>query len=233
MLRFYKPFYMEYNSQRPALTLPEHGRSVHRMVEHAKNLETREERTRAIVTIVNIIAQMNPSMKDQTEFQHKLWDHMFIIAGYDLDVDSPFPPPKREEIEKRPDRLPYPVHRIRYKHYGKNVELMIQKAIEMESGQEKDYYVNAIASYMKMAYRKWNDEKVADQVILDHLEELSSGYLKLDKIIDLHRSNDNGNSGPKSSYKKNSGKAPYKQQGRNGNPSRNNPKYPNKRNRRN
>lgn len=222
---------MEYNSQRPTLVLPEHGRNVHQMVHYAKNLETREERTKAIVTIVNMIAQMNPSMKDQTEFQHKLWDHMFIIADYDLDVDSPFPPPKREEVEKKPDRLPYPVHKIRYKHYGKNVELMIQKAIEMPSGQEKDYYVNAIASYMKVSYRKWNDEKVSDQVILDHLEELSNGYLKLDKIIDLHKMSDN-NQGIGKNSNKNSGKPPHKQQGKNG-PKNRNSKYPPRKNKRN
>jgi hypothetical protein len=223
---------MEYNSQRPTLVLPEHGRNVHQMVNYAKNLETREERTKAIVTIVNMIAQMNPSMKDQTEFQHKLWDHMFIIADYDLDVDSPFPPPKREEVEKKPDRLPYPVHKIRYKHYGKNVELMIQKAIEMPSGQEKDYYVNAIASYMKVSYRKWNDEKVSDQVILDHLEELSNGYLKLDKIIDLHKMSDNNQGGGGRYNNKNSGKPPHKQQGKNG-PKNRNSKYPPRKNKRN
>lgn len=201
------------------------------MVTYAKSLETREERTKAIHTIVNIIAQMNPSMKDQTEFLHKLWDHMFIMADYDLDVDAPFSPPKQEEVEKRPERLPYPVHKIRFKHYGKNVELMIQKAIEMPSGQEKVYYVNAIASYMKMAYRKWNDEKVSDQVIMDHLEDLSGGYLKVDKIIDLHRSND-ASASNKPPYKKDGGKPPYKQQ-KNGRNNRN-PKYPNnKRNRRN
>lgn len=223
---------MEYNSQRPPLILPEHGRNVHNMVHYAKTLETREERTRAIHTVVNIIAQMNPSMKDQTEFLHKLWDHMFIIADYELDVDAPFPPPKKEEVEKKPDRLPYPVHKIRYKHYGKNVELMIQKAIEMPSGPEKDYYVNAIASYMKMAYRKWNDEKVADQVIMDHLEELSGGYLKLDKIMDLNRNSDGSQGYARPGHKKQGGKPPHKHQGKNGRNNRNH-KNPNKRNPRN
>ncbi len=222
---------MQYNSQRQPLVLPEHGRNVHQMVHYAKNLETREERTRAIVTIVNMIAQMNPSMKDQTEYLHKLWDHMFIIADYDLDVDSPFPPPNKEEVEKKPERLPYPVHQIRYKHYGKNIELMIQKAIEMPSGQAKDYYVNAIASYMKVAYRKWNDEKVSDQVIMDHLEELSGGYLKIDKIIDLQKGNDNNQSNQKFSGK-HAGKPAGKNQGKNG-PRNRNTKYPPRKNRRN
>ncbi len=181
---------MEYNTQLPRLILPEHGRNIQRMVNYAKNLEDRDARNRAASTIVHIVAQMNPQYKDQTEFIHKVWDQIHIMADYELDVDSPFPPPKKEDIMKKPERLDYPTHYIEYKHYGKNVELMINKALRMEPGQEKDFFVNAIASYMKMAYRKWNDEKVSDQVILHHLEELSGGKLKLDNIVDLNKNFD-------------------------------------------
>ena len=181
---------MEYNSERERLILPEHGRNIQKMVNYAKNLEDRDERSRAAATIVNIIAQMNPQMKDQTEFIHKIWDHVHIMADFDLDVDSPFPPPKKEEVMRKPERLDYPTHVIQYKHYGKNIEIMIQKAVSMGPGPEKDFFVNAIASYMKMAYRKWNDEKVSDQVILKHMEELSGGHLQLDNIIDLNKGYD-------------------------------------------
>lgn len=181
---------MEYNTEQPRLVLPEHGRNIQRMVNHAKSLEDRDARNKAAATIVHIIAQMNPQQKDQSEFIHKVWDHIHIMADFELDVDSPYPPPIKEDIMKKPERLDYPVHNITYKHYGKNVELMIKKAVQMESGPEKDFFVNALASYMKMAYRKWNDEKVSDQVILNHLEELSGGKIKLDAIVDLHKNFD-------------------------------------------
>ncbi len=183
---------MEYNSQLPRLILPEHGRNIQRMVNYAKDIDDRETRNQAAATIVKIIANMNPQYKDQSEFIHKVWDQLHIMADFELDVDSPYPPPKKEEIMRKPERLDYPTHDIQFKHYGKNIELMIEKALDMESGPSKDFFVNAIASYMKMAYRKWNDEKVSEQVILNHLEELSGGKLKLDSIVDLNKNFDPG-----------------------------------------
>lgn len=181
---------MEYNSQLPRLILPEHGRNIQRMVNYAKDIEDRETRNQAAATIVRIVANMNPQYKDQSEFIHKVWDQLHIMANFELEVDSPYPPPKKEEIMRKPERLDYPTHNIQFKHYGKNIELMIEKALDMESGPSKDFFVNAIASYMKMAYRKWNDEKVSEQVILSHLTELSDGKLKLDNIVDLNKNFD-------------------------------------------
>lgn len=181
---------LEYNSEQPQLIFAEHGRNIQKMVNYAKHLPTKEERNQAISTIVNIIAQMNPQMKDQTEFLHKVWDHIFIMADYELDVDAPFPPPNREDIDKKPDPLPYSHRRISYKHYGKNIEKMINRAVEMEEGPARDYFINAIASYMKMSYKIWNDEKVSDEIILQNLKEMSGGKIVLDKIHELNRNYD-------------------------------------------
>lgn len=181
---------LAYNTNKKKLVLPEYGRNIQKMVEKAKSLPTREERTNAVVTIVKIMADMNPQMKDQNEFIHKLWDYVYMMADYDLDVDSPYPPPEREVIEKKPERLPYFNNKIAYRYFGVNVERMIKRGVQLEEGKKKQLFVNAIASYMKMAYRIWNDEKVSDEIILGHLEELSNGKLKLDKLVELNKNYD-------------------------------------------
>jgi len=213
---------MDYNTQRPKLILPEYGRNIQRMVNYAKNLESRDERNSAASTVVNIICQMNPQFKDQDEFIHKVWDQVHIMADFELDVDSPYPPPSKEQIMRKPDRMDYPTHKIRYKHYGKNIEIMIRKAVKMQSGPEKDFFVNAIASYMKIAYRKWNDEKVSDQVILNHLKELSGGAIALDNIVDLNKNFDPNLQNNQKGNNKNQGKNYPK--GQKGNKNRNNNK---------
>lgn len=189
---------MEYNSQRADLILPEHGRNIQRMVQYAKTLEDRDERSRAVSKVVKIIAQMNPQMKDNPEFMHKIWDHVHMMADYELDIDAPYPPPDKDKIERKPEKLPYNQNNIAYKHYGKNIELMVKKACAMKPGPSRDYFINAIASYMKMSYRTWNDEKVSDQVILNHLKELSGGQLELDNLIELNKNYDPNQSRQKS-----------------------------------
>lgn len=181
---------MEYNSAREQMIIPEYGRNVQKMVQYAATIPDKEQRNSAVQAIVRIIADMNPQMKDQQEFIHKVWDHIYMMADYDLDIDSPFPPPDPETVNEKPERLPYSRNRIRYRYYGKNVEAMINKAMEMEDGDTKDYFINAIASYMKMSYRIWNEEKVSDEIIIHHLDELSGGVFKLDRINELNTNYD-------------------------------------------
>lgn len=176
---------MEYNTSRPNLKIPEYGRNVQKMVEHLKTLPTKEERSQAANSIISVMVALNPQLKEQSEYKQKLWDHLFLIGNYDLDIDSPFPPPTRAEMEAPPQKPEYASNHIKYRYYGKNVERMIKHAIDMPEGPMKDNFVNALASYMKMAYRMWNEEKVPDEVILKHLVELSHGKLQLDSIYDL------------------------------------------------
>ncbi len=176
---------MNYNTTRPDLTLPEYGRNVHQMVEHAMTLEDREERNRAAKAIILLMGQLNPHLRDVADFTHKLWDHLFIMSDYKLDVDSPYPTPDREVIERKPERLAYPDHRIKYRHYGRAVEMMIKKCVEMEEGDEKQALIVAIANLMKKYYLVWNRDSVTDEIIFKNLLELSEGKLKAPEGVEL------------------------------------------------
>ncbi len=176
---------MEYNSQRKKLILPEFGRNIQSMVDHTLTIEDRAERTRAAKTIVQIMAQNTPSLnKDQEDFYHMLWDHLHVIAKFQLEVDSPYEKPKPEDLVKEKKKLQYPNKKIRYKHYGKNVEYFIKKARETKDPEMKDKFIEALANMMKKAYLSWNRDSVNDELIKDHLAEMSEGELI---ITDKHR----------------------------------------------
>jgi len=178
---------MEYNTQRKHLNVPEYGRNVQMLVEYIINdIHDREERTRAAYAIVNLMAQANPQMRNQPEYLQKIWDHLHIIADYKLDVDSPYPQP--EPLDKNAvasNKPSYPQRTFKYHFYGENIELMIKQAVLMEEGEQKTRYVQVLASYMKYCYRNWNDDKVADDIIIKHLGELSKGLLTVDKVDDI------------------------------------------------
>jgi len=176
---------MDYNSMLPALILPEYGRNIQRMVDFAVTVQDREERNRVAQAIIAVMGQLNPHLRDVTDFKHKLWDHLFIISDFKLDVDSPYPKPTRETFQTKPDRINYPSGRIKYKTYGKVAEEMIQKAIGFEEGEEKEYLIELIANLLKKSYLTWNRDSVADEVIANHLEELSGGKLVLKDLTKL------------------------------------------------
>ncbi len=158
--------------------MPEYGRSIHQMVDHAMSIEDRDERNKAAKTIIKLMGQMNPHLRDVADFTHKLWDHLYIMSNYQIDVDSPYPKPDREQIEKKPDPLAYPSNDIHYRYYGKGLEEMVQKAVEYPDGELKDYLVGMLANIMKRFYLVWNRDSVDDDVIWNHLSELSGGKLK-------------------------------------------------------
>ncbi len=176
---------MEYNTEREKLAIPEYGRNIQKMIEYAVNIEDREKRNKYARVIVNIMAQMNPSLREQNDFLHKLWDHMFIISDFKLDVDSPFPPPEKDIIKRKPDPIKYSDNKIKYRHYGKYVEKIIEKVTEMEDGPEKDELIRIIANHLKKSYLNWNRDSVNDETILKHLEQLSGGRLKLTEDQEL------------------------------------------------
>ena len=204
---------MKYNTARKKLVLPEHGRNIHQMVDYLKTVEDEEERNQAAKAVIKLMGQLNPHLRDVDDFNHKLFDHLFIMAGYELDINSPYPKPEREVIERKPDPLNYPNQRIRYRHYGKSIERMISEAVKYEEGEEKQVLIGMIANMMKRFYLKWNRDSVNDEVIWAHLEELSDGQLKrpegfeMMETYEILRSNkkrkDNSKGSHKGGYQKN------------------------------
>lgn len=169
---------MKYNTARKRLVLPEHGRNIHQMVDYLKTVEDEEERNRAARAVIKLMGQLNPHLRDVEDFNHKLYDHLYIMAEYDLEINSPYPVPEKEVIERKPDPLAYPNQRIKYRHYGRSIERMIKEAVKYEEGEEKAALIGLIANMMKRFYLKWNRDSVNDEVIWHHLEELSEGQLK-------------------------------------------------------
>lgn len=172
---------MEYNSQRSRLVIPEYGRNLQKMIELITTIEDRNKRTQLAYLIVDIMAQLHAQTKekDTEDLRNKLWDHLHIISEFKLDCDSPYPIPDKEVLTKSPKKLAYPKHRMRYAHYGKNIELIIDKAIHFEDGPEKDAFVKNIANQLKKSYLTWNRDSVDDDLITAQLGELSHFMLKL------------------------------------------------------
>jgi hypothetical protein len=171
---------MDYNTDLPQLIIPEYGRNIQKMLDFAITVADREERNKVARAIIDVMGQLNPHLRDVTDFKHKLWDHLFIISDFKLDVDSPYPKPTRETFQTKPELLKYPHKDIRYKHYGKTVEQIIEKAKEFPEGDEKNELVSQIANLMKRSYLNWNRDSVNDEVIIKQLEELSKGQLHAD-----------------------------------------------------
>lgn len=169
----------DYNSTRPNLILAEYGRNVQNMVDHICTISDREERNRLAQVVIDMMGVLNPHLRDVSDFKHKLWDHLFIISDFKIDVDSPYPIPNRDEIRNKPERLEYPQQPIRYKHYGRMVEDMIAKAKAMEDEDNRQRMALSIANFMKMAYLSWNKDSVSDVHIIEDLKELSKGSLVL------------------------------------------------------
>lgn len=176
---------MEYNSTRKKLVIPEYGRNIQKLINYAVDMEDRKKRTQMAYLIVHIMASMNPQVRDSADYKRKLWDHMFIISGFKLDVDAPYPKPSPDVLTEKPKRLEYGNQEIRFRHYGKNVEKIIEKAKEYEEGEEKDALVQIIANHLKKSYLNWNRDSVNDQLIEDHLKLLSGGALELNEKQEL------------------------------------------------
>ncbi len=170
----------EYNTGRPELILKEYGRNVQKLVSYIKGLEDPEKRKQYSYTLVELMKLINPSLKDGNEYAQKLWDDLFIISGFDLEVDSPFPKPPPEVLTRRPENLDYNTHKLKYKHYGRNIELLIQQATEIENKEERMDATIYLGRLMRSFYGVWNKEVVDEGVIVDHIKELSEGKLDID-----------------------------------------------------
>ena len=175
----------DYNTQRKRMELPEYGRNVQKMVDHIKTIQDRDERNRAAKTIIGIMGNLNPHLRDVGDFKHKLWDHLAIIAEFDLDIDSPYPVPEISKLREKPREIPYMQGEIRFLHYGRIIELMIQAATELEDGDEKEYLTTLIVNQMKKSYITWNRSQVADEVIINDMKVLSKGKLKMTEGVKI------------------------------------------------
>jgi hypothetical protein len=182
---------MEYNTSRSRLVIPEYGRTVQKIAEYILTIEDKAERNRATLSLINIMGQVNPQPRDQAENKQKFWDHLFILTDFKLDVDCPYETPTPNSVLfTRPAPMGYIHNRIRYKHYGKNVERMLDYAVKMEEGPQKNAFVNSLASYMKMAYWMWNNDKAPDMVVIDSIREMTDGKITLREINELSAHND-------------------------------------------
>jgi hypothetical protein len=177
----------DYNTTRKKLILAEYGRNVQNMVKYIVELPTKDERNRYAQVVIDLMGFLNPHLRDVADFKHKLWDHLHIISDFKIDVDSPYPKPSEDAIRFKPAPLSYPQQRIKYKHYGKTVELMISRAKAIDEPERKQLMVQSIANFMKMAYVTWNKDSVADETIIKDLREMSNGELQLEENINLQR----------------------------------------------
>lgn len=171
---------MEYNSVRQQLILPEYGRNIQNMVQHAMNIEEKDERNSAAKAIVEVIGNLNPHLRDNPDYRHKLWDHLFIMSKFELDVDSPYGKPSPETFSAPPERMFYPVKSRKYRHYGQLVLKMIDAACAIEDSEKRNQAALTIANHMKKTYLIWNKDQVEDSVIQRDLHELSNGRINLE-----------------------------------------------------
>ncbi|MCQ2327056.1 MAG: DUF4290 domain-containing protein [Bacteroidales bacterium] len=170
---------MEYNTQRDKLVVPEYGRNVQKMVDICMTMEDREKRNAYAKSIIVAMSQVNPKGKDSPHYLQTLWDHLFIISDYKLDVDSPYEKPKREERDERPEPLKYKTSSITYRPYGAYLEKMIKRTIDLPEGEEKKQLIERTAQEMKKLYLQWNIDTCDDEVLKKHFEVLSEGKLTL------------------------------------------------------
>jgi len=164
---------LEYNTIREGLIIPEYGRHIQKMINYASSRESKEERNKLANSIISVMGNLQPHLRDVPDFQHKLWDQLFIMSDFKLDADSPFEKPSKEVLNAKPEPLSYPQSFPKYRFYGNNIKIMIDEAVKWDDGEMKEALVLTIANHMKKCFLNWNKDSVKDQVIFDHLYELS------------------------------------------------------------
>ncbi|HMV16011.1 MAG: DUF4290 domain-containing protein [Chitinophagales bacterium] len=176
---------MNYNTSRNDIEMREYGRHVQKMVDYAVSLQDRKERQAVAENIIQLMSILNPQLRNTADYKHKLWDHIFIISDFKLDVDSPYPIPTAATARIKPSFLPYPQKRIKLKHYGKNVEALVKKAIDMEDEDKKEIFTEIIGNFMKLAYKNWSNEEVSNDLIKEDMKTLSGGELIISEDMNI------------------------------------------------
>ena len=183
--------YMEYNTERSLLGMKEYGRHVQKMVEYLLTIEDREKRQQQTQSVIELMGFLNPHLKNVEDFRHKLWDHLFFMSDFKLEVDSPYPIPQKETYKLKPDPLPYPKRHPKYAHLGKNLEVVIDKALKEEDPEKKAGFAHAIAYYMKLAYSNWHKALVHDATIRTELNSITGGQLEFSNTPYIKHRNQN------------------------------------------
>lgn len=173
---------MQYNTQRGEMRIPEYGRNVQKMVQYCLTVEDREQRNKVAHSIIDVIGNLNPHIRDVPDFKHKLWDHLFIMSGFKLDVDSPYPIPTAETFDSKPELIDYPHNTPRYRYYGHVVLNMIKEAASLEDNDYRKALITAIGNQMKKAYLTWNKDTVEDEIILNDIRRISEGKINTEGI---------------------------------------------------
>lgn len=173
---------LEYNTERKQMAIPEYGRHIQKMVDYAVSLTDKEKQEQAVENILYVMGNLNPHLRDVPDFQHKLWDQLFIMADFKLNIDTPFEITPKEKLDERPEKLEYPQLDAKYRFYGKNLKTMIDVAISWEAGEDKDRLIQTTANHMKKCFLNWNKDTVDDAVILKHLEDISKGKIKASDV---------------------------------------------------
>ena len=170
---------LEYNTIREELIIPEYGRHIQKMINYASSRESKEERNKLANSIISVMGNLQPHLRDVSDFQHKLWDQLFIMSDFKLDADSPFEKPSKEVLNAKPEPLSYPQNFPKYRFYGNNIKIMIDEAVKWDDGEMKEALVLTIANHMKKCFLNWNKDSVKDHVIFDHLYELSDSKIDI------------------------------------------------------
>ena len=185
---------MQYNTQQKRMPLPEYGRSIQNMVDHALTIEDRSERQRCANTIINIMGNMFPHLRDVPDFKHKLWDHLAIMSDFKLDIDYPYEIIRKDNLKTKPETVPYPSTKIRYRHYGRTLEVLIKKAIDFPEGDEKQNLVALICNHMKKDYMSWNKDTIDDKLqMTDSLLRLMSERIEQNYRPKMNNQNNRNN----------------------------------------
>lgn len=175
---------MDYNTKRKKLPMPEYGRNIQNMVDHLLTIEDRDKRNRSAQTVIDVMGNLFPYLRDVADFKHKLWDHLAIMSEFKLDIDYPYEPPSPDILTEKPNVVPYPQHDIKYRHYGLVIEKMIEAAIEKE-GEDQRILIEQTANQMKKLFMVWNKDAVEDEKIFKDMEEISGYKLKVPRDISL------------------------------------------------
>ena len=180
---------MEYNTTREKLILPEYGRNVQNMISHAMEIKDQDERNRAAQAIIEVMGQLNPHLRDVDDFRHKLWTHLFLMSDFKLDVDSPYEIPQQEVLNEKPELMKYPTGKIKYGHYGKYTQKILNDSAQIENAEDKELLKKSMGNFMKKQYLTHNNGAVENHVIAENLNELSNGELTLENPDDLIKTN--------------------------------------------
>lgn len=168
---------MEYNTSRDKLVMPEYGRHIQKMVDYLRTIEDAEKRQKNAQAIIELMGALNPHLRIVEDFRHMLWDHLFLIADFDLDIQSPYPIPSREKLDCKPAPIPYPTSFNKRRHLGRNLNSIIEKALAETDVEKKKGFTSTIAYYMKLSYANWHHEPVHDDMIKEELKEITNGEL--------------------------------------------------------